>query len=121
MVPNIKKTSDLVQEISAASEEQASGVKQINGAMTQLNKTTQTNAAASEELAATAEEMNGQVEQLQQSVSFFKLDDENETVVALRPRKPVAAPVKPVRGSSRGTGNLALAASAGDEPNFSRF
>jgi methyl-accepting chemotaxis protein len=121
MVPNIKKTSDLVQEISAASEEQASGVKQINGAMAQLNKTTQTNAAASEELAATAEEMNGQVEQLQQSVSFFKLDDENESVVALRPRKPVAAPVKPVRGSLRSAGNLALAASADNEANFSRF
>ncbi len=121
MVPNIKKTSDLVQEITASSEEQASGVKQINGAVTQLNKTTQTNAAASEELAATAEEMNGQVEQLQKSVSFFRLENEGDSVVALRPRKPAVSSVKQTRGAPRSAGNLALAADANGESNFSRF
>jgi hypothetical protein len=45
LVPNIRKTSDLVQEISAASEEQSSGVRQINGAVIQLSETTQMNAA----------------------------------------------------------------------------
>ncbi|RML97214.1 Methyl-accepting chemotaxis protein, partial [Pseudomonas syringae pv. maculicola] len=74
MVPSINKTSDLVQEISAASEEQAAGVAQINTAMTQLNQVTQQNASSSEELAATAEEMSSQAEQLQQSMSFFTLD-----------------------------------------------
>jgi methyl-accepting chemotaxis protein len=74
MVPSINKTSDLVQEISAASEEQSSGVAQINTAMTQLNQITQQNASSSEELAATAEEMSGQAEQLQQAMSFFTLD-----------------------------------------------
>ena len=74
MVPNIKKTSDLVQEITAASEEQASGVGQINASMSQLNQTTQQNAAASEQLAATAEEMSSQTEQLQQTMAFFKLE-----------------------------------------------
>jgi methyl-accepting chemotaxis protein len=74
MVPNIKKTSDLVQEITAASEEQSSGVGQINAAVTQLSQTTQQNASASEELAATAEEMSGQAEQLQQAMAFFRLD-----------------------------------------------
>jgi len=74
MVPSINKTSDLVQEISAASEEQSSGVGQINTAMAQLNQITQQNASASEELAATAEEMSGQAEQLQQTMSFFKID-----------------------------------------------
>jgi len=73
MVPNIRKTSDLVQEITAASEEQSSGVAQINAAVGQLSQTTQQNASSSEELAATAEEMSGQAEQLQQSMSFFKL------------------------------------------------
>ncbi|NRR32121.1 MCP four helix bundle domain-containing protein [Oxalobacteraceae bacterium] len=73
MVPNIRRTSDLVQEITAASEEQASGVGQINAAVTQLSQTTQQNASSSEELAATAEEMSGQAEQLQQTMSFFKL------------------------------------------------
>lgn len=74
MVPNIQKTADLVQEISAASVEQSTGVSQINESMVQLDKTTQQNAAASEELAATSEELSGQAEQLQQSVAYFKLD-----------------------------------------------
>ncbi len=75
MVPNIKKTSDLVQEITAASEEQSSGVGQINAAVGQLSQTTQQNASGSEELAATAEEMSGQAEQLQQTMGFFKLEN----------------------------------------------
>jgi len=74
IVPSIKKTSDLVQEISAASEEQSSGAGQINNAMEQLNKITQQSAASSEELAATAEEMSGQAEQLQQLMAFFKVE-----------------------------------------------
>lgn len=72
MVPNIKRTSDLVQEITAASEEQSSGVAQINSAVAQLSQTTQQNAAGSEELAATAEEMSGQAEELQNIIAFFK-------------------------------------------------
>jgi methyl-accepting chemotaxis protein len=74
MVPSIQKTSDLVQEISAASAEQSTGVNQINTAMNQLNQITQQNASASEQLAATAEEMSGQAELLQQAVGFFKVD-----------------------------------------------
>jgi len=77
MVPNIQKTADLVQEISAASGEQSSGVTQINDSMTQLDKATQQNASASEELAATSEELSGQAEQLQQSVAYFKLANES--------------------------------------------
>ncbi|MBA5608318.1 MCP four helix bundle domain-containing protein [Duganella sp. FT3S] len=77
MVPNIRRTSNLVQEITAASEEQSSGVGQINSAVTQLSQTTQQNASSSEELAATAEEMSGQAEQLQQTMSFFKLQGGN--------------------------------------------
>lgn len=73
MVPSIRKTSDLVQEITAASEEQSSGVGQINAAVGQLSQTTQQNASSSEELAATAEEMSSQAEQLQQAMGFFKL------------------------------------------------
>jgi len=74
IVPAISKTSDLVQEISAASEEQSTGVSQINTAMNQLNQITQQNASASEQLAATAEEMSGQAAQLQDLMGFFKLN-----------------------------------------------
>ncbi|MGZ8176260.1 MULTISPECIES: HAMP domain-containing methyl-accepting chemotaxis protein [Methylobacter] len=71
IVPSIKKTSDLVQEIAAASEEQSAGVGQINTAMDQLNQITQQNASSSEELAATSEEMSGQAAQLQELIAFF--------------------------------------------------
>jgi methyl-accepting chemotaxis protein len=74
MVPSINKTSDLVQEIASASQEQTAGVGQINNAMGQLNKATQQNASASEELAATAEELGGQAGQLQELMEFFSIN-----------------------------------------------
>jgi methyl-accepting chemotaxis protein len=75
VVPAIQKTSKLVGEISVASQEQSSGVAQINGAMSQLNRATQQNASASEELAATAQEMGGQAAQLQELVQSFRIDE----------------------------------------------
>jgi len=80
IVPGINKTSELVQEITAASEEQSTGTTQINSAMVQLNQVTQQNAASSEELAATAEEMSGQAEQLQQLISFFKVSGASDSM-----------------------------------------
>ena len=75
MVSAIVKTSNLVQEIAAASAEQATGVTQVNTAMGQISQATQTSASASEELAAAAEEMSGQAQDLQQLVAFFKLEE----------------------------------------------
>ncbi|MBU2571407.1 MAG: CZB domain-containing protein [Gammaproteobacteria bacterium] len=76
IVPDIGKTATLIEEITSASNEQASGLAQINEAMTQLDKATQQNAAASEQLAATAEELSGNAEELQQAMAFFKVDDD---------------------------------------------
>ena len=73
MVPDIIQTAGLVQEISAASEEQSSGVSQISKAMQQLDVVTQQNASGSEELAATAEEMQAQSKNLSSAVSFFQI------------------------------------------------
>jgi methyl-accepting chemotaxis protein len=81
IVPNIRKTSDLVQEIAGASSEQSSGVAQINAAVIQLSQTTQQNASSSEELASTSEEMSSQTEQLQQTMSFFKLNANNAALI----------------------------------------
>ncbi|TGJ99152.1 methyl-accepting chemotaxis protein [Leptospira semungkisensis] len=78
IVPNIRKTADLVQEITASSEEQASGVVEINKAMGQLDQVSQQNASASEQLAAIAEEMNSQAESLRESVMFFRLSKESQ-------------------------------------------
>jgi methyl-accepting chemotaxis protein len=74
LVPDIQKTSELVQEITGASKEQDSGVGQINKAIQQLDTVIQQNASAAEEMSSTAEELSAQAEQLQGTVSFFKLD-----------------------------------------------
>ena len=75
IVPDIRKTAELVQEIAAASGEQNGGVEQINKALMQLDRVIQQNAASAEELAGTAEEMNGQAEQMQSTMGFFKTGD----------------------------------------------
>ncbi|PBQ33760.1 chemotaxis protein [Sphingobacteriaceae bacterium] len=75
VVPNIQKTSDLVQEISASSVEQNAGADQVNNAIQQLNQVVQENAATAEEMAAGAEELNAQAESLKEMVSFFKLEE----------------------------------------------
>lgn len=74
IVPEIKKTAKLVQEIVASSSEQNSGGAQINNALQQLNQVIQQNASAAEEMATSSEELSSQAEQLKQAVSFFKFD-----------------------------------------------
>ncbi len=75
IVPDIQKTAELVQEISAASREQDAGAEQINKSIQQLDEVIQQNASASEEMASTAEELSSQSEQLAEMVSFFVIDD----------------------------------------------
>jgi len=88
MLPSIRKTSDLVREIAVASQEQSSGVGQINGAMGHLNQATQQNASASEELAATAEELGSQAAQLQELMTFFRLAEEGRSVAKVERSAP---------------------------------
>ena len=85
IVPSIQKASELVQEIAAASSEQATGVRQINASMTQLTQTTQFNASSSEELSATADQLTNNASQLQESVAFFKLSEEEAMGVPYAP------------------------------------
>jgi methyl-accepting chemotaxis protein len=87
LVPSIRKTADLVQEVVAASAEQSSGVTQMNKAMLHVDQVTQRNASASEELASTAEEMSAQAEALSQLVSFFRVGggSERSSRPAVRP------------------------------------
>ncbi|MFA6014786.1 MAG: methyl-accepting chemotaxis protein [Gallionellaceae bacterium] len=120
MVPAIGKTSDLVQEITAASEEQSSGASQINTAMSQLNTITQQNASATEELAATAEEMSSQAETLQQLMSFFRVGGGSAVAVKHQAFHPAASkPVaKPAKG---GATKLAFAHASHDEAEFVKF
>ncbi|EJN34239.1 methyl-accepting chemotaxis protein [Pseudomonas sp. GM78] len=104
MVPSIRKTADLVQEITAASREQNTGLEQINLAVSQLAQTTQVNASASEELSSTSEEMSTQAVQLQEMIQFFRIGDENlkKSSQALAPaRRPQRAEVIPMRRPSQ--------------------
>jgi methyl-accepting chemotaxis protein len=118
MVPNIRKTSDLVQEITAASEEQSSGVGQINAAVSQLSQTTQQNASSSEELAATAEEMSGQAELLQQLMSLFK-----SSVAHGVSGRRLPAPARMAAGSPAALKKMAWAPQeqGPDEKHFTKF
>jgi len=74
LLPSIRRTADLVQEISAASREQRTGLEHINESVLQLTQTTQCNASAAEQLSATAAEMSAQAQQLQGVIKFFKVD-----------------------------------------------
>jgi methyl-accepting chemotaxis protein len=117
MVPSIGKTADLVKEIAAASQEQRGGLNQINVAVLELSKATQTNAAASEELSATSEEMSAQAMQLQSMMQFFRTHDApSANVQQHKPRKQ--APAQMVRttmlGSEAGYGDF-------DEKQFVQF
>jgi methyl-accepting chemotaxis protein len=75
LVPDIRKTADLVREIAAASSEQSTGAAEVNKAIQQLDQVIQQNASASEELASTSEELASQAEVLQSAIAFFKVDD----------------------------------------------
>jgi len=123
LVPNIKKTSDLVEEIAAASEEQSSGVNQINNAVTQLSQTTQQNASGSEELAATAEQMSGHSTHLRETMAFFRVSstgtvhqeqDAPSARKLIKKRAPKAAP-------ARTEGSLALAPESTPDAEFAKF
>lgn len=129
IVPAIKKTADLVIEIAAASEEQRSGVNQINTAMGQLDRATQQNASSAEELASTAEELSAQAQQLLQLMDFFKVHESNEPRQAM-PR-PTAGTSYRDRGSSQsdktketrspGTPRRLARGAPVDDANFEKF
>lgn len=99
LVPDIRRTAELVQEIATASLEQTTGAAQVSKAMQQLDQVTQQNSVASEEMASTAEELSGQAQQLQGTIAFFRLDTSGQarqvvTSAGANRRKPTAMPAK---------------------------
>jgi methyl-accepting chemotaxis protein len=80
IMPDIDKTSKLVQEITAASLEQSSGANQVSHTLQQLSSITQQNASASEELASSAEELASQAGDLKELISYFKINNEDANV-----------------------------------------
>jgi methyl-accepting chemotaxis protein len=84
LVPAIRKTAELVQEVAAASDEQSSGVAQINAAMGRVDQVAQRNASAAEELSSTAQEMASQAASLQELMDFFHVDEREEAAFRRR-------------------------------------
>ena len=99
LVPDIKKTAGLVEEITAACREQDVGADQINQAIQQLDQVTQQNASASEQVSGTSDELAAQAEQLQSTIAFFRTD-ENTAAAAPVQHKPAVAHA-PARTSQR--------------------
>jgi len=133
IVPDIRKTAELVQEIAAASKEQDAGAEQINQAVQQLDQVVQQNASASEEMAATSEELSSQAEQMQATMGFFHLGTENATAMfhkapspqrsmSTKPRQTqLPAPGASKAGSDRPRGiDLQLESDTKDD-DFERF
>ena len=123
LVPDIKRTAELVEEISAACREQDIGANQVNQAIQQLDKVIQQNAGAAEEMSATSEGLSGQAEQLQHSIAFFRLGD-------TAPAAQAAAPAPQKKGKAHGKAAAAQPAPkkrpapAGadhHDPEFARF
>jgi methyl-accepting chemotaxis protein len=102
LAPAIRRAAELVQEVSAASKEQAGGVALMNRAIAQVDQVTQQNASAAEELASTAEEMAQQAQSLQELVGYFRVDDTIAAPAAKQLRqihkKSSATPDKPKNG-----------------------
>ena len=124
LVPEIRRTADLIGEISSACREQDVGVSQINQAIQQLDQVTQQNAASSEEVSATSEELSAQAERLQRTISFFRIEAGESTAktavkelqvkAAVMRAKDAGKPGKPQKPASRSGVGFALDLDAGD-------
>ncbi|HLP08197.1 MAG TPA: MCP four helix bundle domain-containing protein [Opitutaceae bacterium] len=142
LVPDIRRTADLVKEITLSSEEQSGGIAQINKAVQELDKVVQQNASAAEEMASSSEELASQAEQLQSAIEFFRINDQGSaargnvrakamplTVAppAKRPavaQAPVAKPVLSKTPKGAGVGvmvDLGPRVPAADDLHFERY
>ena len=123
LVPSIKKTKELVQEVVAASDEQSSGVSQINRAMGQVDQVTQRNASAGEELSSTSQQMAAQARSLHELMGFFRLSGNggaaDEPVLATsKPAPPVVSKAPPDTNPGNGAEKKSPIPA---EPDFTRF
>ena len=122
LVPDIRKTAELVQEIAAACGEQTTGSNQVSKAMQQLDQVIQQNSSAAEEMASTAEELASQAQQLQGSISFFKVSSAPAPAAAVAPGKnpPMKASSKAAHASPARNGKPGAVAIALDDNRTAR-
>ncbi len=114
VVNSIRRVTDIMGEISAASSEQASGVAQVGNAVTQMDQATQQNAALVEEMAAAAGSLRTQAQELVQVVSVFKLgaDQDHHPVAQIAAVRSHKAPAQPYVGTERRGGGIPKGAAA---------
>jgi methyl-accepting chemotaxis protein len=103
LVPDIKKTAELVEEISAACREQDIGASQVNQALHGLDKVIQQNAGAAEEMSATSHQLSGQADRLQASIAFFRIGggEKSSSAQASAAALPPAPAIRQPKTASR--------------------
>jgi len=118
IVTAVKKVSDIIAEIAAASEEQSTGIDQVNKAITQMDEVTQQNAALVEEAAAASESMNEQAKGLSEMMEFFTVNASSGGAssaprAAAAPNQPASVSAAPKKSSKP--------AAAGDKGEWDEF
>jgi methyl-accepting chemotaxis protein len=133
IVESIKKVAVVISDIAAASAEQATGIEQVNKALTQMDEVTQQNSALVEENAATAKTLEQQSKAMSDEVGVFVVDEAENERPAVAPRRPVAATAKPAKpaapkraaalngGGPVGRMQSALATAVRSDPDWQEF
>jgi methyl-accepting chemotaxis protein len=141
ILASIRQVADIVAEIASASQEQSTGIDQINKALTQMDEATQQNSALVEENAASAKTLENQSQAMNEKVAFFKLDDQAESHpvktpapapaarTAVKPAKPdsvpgrkaVAAALNGRRGGPVGRMQAGLAVAVAEDKDWQEF
>ena len=110
LVPDIRRTTELVAEISAACREQDIGAAQVNQALQQLDQVMQQNAAAAEQISATSQELAGRAEELEDSIAYFQAETAARPAA---PKRTAPTPAPRLHGVVRGSADA-------DDSRFSR-
>ena len=121
VVSSIRRVTDIMGEISAASSEQSAGVSQVGEAVTSMDQTTQQYAALVEEMAAAASSLKSQANDLVQVVAVFKLGDEGHNSRPHTPSQSASAPLGSAAGSTQLTTPLPKAAVRATPPRLTHF
>ncbi|UYB50542.1 methyl-accepting chemotaxis protein [Xanthomonas sp. AM6] len=125
IVSSVQRVTDIMGEISAASQEQSAGIEQVNQTVTQMDEATQQNAALVEEATAAARTMQTQANQLSATIAEFKLDPHGSAPVQAAPAALAAAPVRakprPAAPAPRPAARVRSAAGAAAEDQWQEF
>jgi methyl-accepting chemotaxis protein len=133
ILTSIKQVADIVAEIASASQEQSTGIDQINRALTQMDEVTQQNSALVEENAASAKTLEHQSQAMNEKVAFFKLDHGGEsharkapapatvTRLAAKPAKPETAPMRKAVAAAVNGRRGGPAAAMAQDPDWQEF